>query len=862
MQQSKNALERLSMLAQIDLGAAATIITGESLWSKQREIARAVSKPRSKTVVPSTNASGKQLRATEPVLTEHGWREVRTLQVGDRIYSQDGTLTAVTGVYPQGRQRMYRFHLDNKITVDSGGPHLWAVDAYAHTPGDGPRYTKQRKVMSTDEIVERYGGLGHKPNPQRRVSLPMVMPIQFPSKNTPLDPYTLGLLLGDGCLTQSTPVLTTADPEVLAYLPYPISKRSAKYEYGVLGIFDVVRDLGISGHLAQDKFVPELYLWNDVETRLAVLQGLMDADGGISGAGTEFNTTSQKLADNVRFLVQSLGGRCSITERTTSYNYMGSKKQGRLAYRMHITIPTCPFRIARKVTEWHRFDTMRRKTKAYTIQWVEEVAADEAVCISVDHPSSLYVIGNFIVTHNTWLAARIAAAFYRAYTPGVPCVACGGPCRGSKVLTTSSKEEHLKLNLWGEIATVRAKAAARGTPLDGRYLEGDLRIEESSSNHYITGQTANSPEALQGMHAAHKLIIGDEATAVSDDVKLAITRLLATADSRLLLIYNPTTPDTYPSILARSERVEVIRITAFDTPHFTGEPVPDGANLITPEFLEDLKAQGMGPGTFEWQTSIEARDWDLGEDVLITPPWYDECSTQQPPVLGHATVQIGVDIASYGSDECTIAVREGDQLVEMQAFPSMRPDILFQTHVTRLAEKWRPNVLVFDGDGVGAGAIGEAENLAKHMAPGGKVIPFRGGVGAGKKFANARSAQWWRLRQAFETGAITVHVDDPTLRTQMTNLRYRVNTKGKLQIETKAEMKKRGIGSPDRGDAVMYAFAFADDITFSSKKRGVAEQLGVSDRSEAAMWRRDLSGYSKRKKLKEINPVFGISDDY
>lgn len=793
------------MLAQIDLGAAAAIITGETLWTKQREIAAAVSIPRSKTVVPSCNASGKQLRATEPVLTEYGWREIQSLKVGDRIYSQDGTLTNVTGVYPQGKQPLYRFHLDNGMTVDSGGPHLWAVDGYEHIPGSGAQYTKQRSVVTTDEIVARYGGLNVIPLIRNRVSLPMVEPIQFPHVPVSYDAYELGRLLGVD----------------LAHAP----------------------------------FVPDVYLWNDVDTRLATLQGLMDVAGEVTSTGTAIGTVSLKLAEHVRFLVQSLGGRCSTLGR-----FADSRDSGP-TYFMNISIPMCPFRDPEKVAAWQR-QRYNATSAAYTIQWVEEIEAAEAVCISVDHPSRLYVIDNFIVTHNTFLAARIAAAFYRAYTPGVPCVTCEGPCRGSKVITTSSKEEHLKLNLWGELAVVRNKAAERGVPLAGRYLEGDMRIEESSSNHYITGQTANSAESLQGAHAAHKLIIGDEATSVSDDVKLAITRLLATADARLLLIYNPTTPDTYPSILARSERVKVIRITAFDTPIFTGEDVPPGANLITPEFIEDLKAQGMGPGTFEYVTSIEARDWDLGEDVLITPPWYDECSTQQPPVLGHATVQIGVDIASYGSDECTIAVREGDQLVEMQAFPSMRPDILFQTHVTRLAEKWRPNVLVFDGDGVGAGAIGEAENLAKHMAPGGKVIPFRGGVGAGKKFANARSAQWWRLRQAFETGAITVHVDDPTLRTQMTNLRYRVNTKGKLQIETKAEMKKRGIGSPDRGDAVMYAFAFADDITFSSKKRGVAEQLGVSDRSEAAMWRRDLSGYSKRKKLKEINPVFGISDDY
>lgn len=458
----------------------------------------------------------------------------------------------------------------------------------------------------------------------------------------------------------------------------------------------------------------------------------------------------------------------------------------------------------------------------------------------------------------TWLAGRLALTFFYAYTPGEPCVQCGGKCRGSKIITTSSKFEHLRDNLFGELRTAYHRAKEQGIRFPGRLLDGDLRIE-NGPDHFIIGQSSNSAEGMQGYHAAHKLIIGDEATSVDDAVQLAITRLLASSDSRLLLIYNPTTPDTYASRMARSPGVARIKITAYDTPAFTGEPMPPGANLITPAFLEELKNQGMGPGTFEWETSIMAEDWDQGDDLLIPMAMYEK-RVRQGHELGMGTRQLGIDLAVYGSDENVIAVRDGNQLVEMRTFPSMRVDQFFQGPVLKAVLDFQPNFVVWDGDGPGAGAHGYAEQLGRQGPPGMQLIGFRGGKGSAARYRNQRAAWYWHLRQRFERGDIWVSVHDPKLADQLTDIHYSITPEGDIRVETKQEIKKRGTTSPDRADALMYAFAYSDELSqphSAPAQPNVSRMLGVTDHSERAMWDSIRMRHTGRQ---DINPVTGIPD--
>lgn len=452
----------------------------------------------------------------------------------------------------------------------------------------------------------------------------------------------------------------------------------------------------------------------------------------------------------------------------------------------------------------------------------------------------------------THLAGRLALAFYDSFQPGTPCVQCDGPCRGAKIITTSSKAEHLKDNLWGEIRMAWPEINAR-VGIDGRLPPADTFITHKP-NHFIIGQTADNAEGFQGYHAAHKLIIGDEATSVTDEVSQGITSLMSSGDTRLLLIFNPTTPDTYAARMSRADGVERIKITAYDTPYFTGEEMPFGANLITQQFLDDLISQGMGPGTYEWTTRVMADFWDMADDSLIADEWFAR-ALKTPPAFG--TRQLGVDIAPYGTSENVIAMRDGNQLVSLQTFPAMRPDLFFESAVTDAIRRYDPDYLVYDADGVGAGAIGSAEKAGRNMRPDAQVIPFRGSSSSSLAYNNTRSAWWWALRKRFENeGLIAIAVEDAKLRKQLTDIRYSIMA-GKIRIETKAEMKKRGSQSPDRGDALMYAFAMSEELPDPRNVRHdpmVDELFGVKDRSEKAMWERDMAP------KEAVNAIFGVPD--
>jgi hypothetical protein len=454
----------------------------------------------------------------------------------------------------------------------------------------------------------------------------------------------------------------------------------------------------------------------------------------------------------------------------------------------------------------------------------------------------------------TWLGARLALAFYDAYTPGAPCAACDptgsrGGCRGSKILTTSSKHEHLRDALWAEMRMAYQQLKDNGVELPGVMSRGqNLRLEEDPS-HFIVGMSPNHAEGFQGFHAPHKLILGDEATSLDTEMQQGITGLLATGDSRLLLIFNPTTDDTYAALESRSPRTTVIKITAWDTPNFTDEPVPEGANLTTPEWLDELQDKGMGPGTYEWTTRVEADFWSLGDDVLIPKATFDKAYAT---AMYDGTRQLGIDLAPYGSDENVIAIREGNALVSLKAYPAMRTDLFFEGPVASEVARVNPHYLSWDADGVGSGAYGSADKvMTDHNRRGNNLVllPFRGGVSVETRFNNARSAWWWNLRRRFESGTLALAIpEDQKLRDQITDIRYSITESGDIKVETKKHMKDRGRESPDRGDAVMYAFAMTDELPIPSQviSEPVADFFGVKDRSYSAMRRRDKEQMTKR----------------
>jgi len=375
-------------------------------------------------IAPLAFMRGRSQPIDTPVLTPDGFRPIGELQVGDLVIGSNGEPTPVLGVYPQGETDIYRVTAQDGASTLASGDHLWAVS----TPSD-KRRGKPHRVLTTREML---GDLhcAH----ARRYELPLhSAPVCFPFQKVPMDPYALGLLLGDGCITGSTtPSFSTMDFE-LAYslqvlLPgtdvHPLGspnyalKRAWSPRSGVTEanpatenpVTGLMRDLGLYGTRSATKFVPDLYLYNATEVRLAVLQGLLDTDGGpVTQQGRtcriQYTTTSPRLRDNVLFLVRSLGGVAYSRIRQAAGRKPGNAKGRPVAYRhdahiIDIRLPKGmePFRITRKREKYHEAGGGRPMR---FIDSIEPVGTAEAVCISVAAEDSLYTTEDFLLTHNT-----------------------------------------------------------------------------------------------------------------------------------------------------------------------------------------------------------------------------------------------------------------------------------------------------------------------------------------------------------------------------------------------------------------------------------------------------------------------------
>ncbi|MFE1802490.1 PhoH family protein [Streptomyces sp. NPDC059517] len=371
-------------------------------------------------VAPLAYMRGRAQPVFTNVLTPDGWRPIGDLEVGDLVIGSNGEPTPVLGVYPQGEKDIYRVTAQDGSWTLCCGEHLWTV----RTASDRRR-DKPWRVLETKEMI---GNL--RAAHARRYELPMLTaPVSFPEREIPMDPYALGLLLGDGCLTGSTtPSFATEDPELAealeAVLPGVVLRHRGGPDY-VLNrvkspgdvitlenpVTRILRELDLLRSRSHSKFVPDDYLHNSADVRLAVLQGLLDSDGGpvVQTDRTcriQYSTTSILLRDDVIALVQSLGG-VAYTRRRAAEGRAPGRANGRDvvhnrdSHIVDIRLPEGiePFRLARKRDKYLAAGGGGRPMRF--IDSIEPAGREEAVCIQVAAEDSLYVTQDYLLTHNT-----------------------------------------------------------------------------------------------------------------------------------------------------------------------------------------------------------------------------------------------------------------------------------------------------------------------------------------------------------------------------------------------------------------------------------------------------------------------------
>jgi replicative DNA helicase len=348
-------------------------------------------------------ARPKALRYGSLVYTINGPVPIEKIRVGDMVSHPFDGPKVVSGVYDHPNTKIYRVHFKDGDYVDCCGDHLWEV--YKRYPY-GFLNNKKSEQKTTKELINNLTiGSGH----EYKWDVPLSYPLYFSAQSIELNAYVLGLLIGDGSFRNAI-TFSTADVELIECIKSSLPGYSIKLEidtgtcqtYRINGLQDTIRSLGLYKHKACDKFIPKHYIYNSERVRLDILRGLMDTDGDCTinhnngSSRSRFSTISKQLAIDVKTIVQSLGGLCSITIQNGNYDGKPHK-----SYRCEIRLPSNinPFKLQRKAK---RHNSRQHGELKRTIVKIEDLnITDNARCITIDCEDGLFITDNFVVTHNT-----------------------------------------------------------------------------------------------------------------------------------------------------------------------------------------------------------------------------------------------------------------------------------------------------------------------------------------------------------------------------------------------------------------------------------------------------------------------------
>ena len=343
------------------------------------------------------------------VLTPNGFVQMGDIHVGSKVVSASGKVATVLSQSEVKKRPIYELTFDDGSKCRASDNHLWRVQ----TRDDRRRGNKYRIVETKDMLKNLYVENGKRSN----YSVDYVGKIDIgKSKDFVIHPYILGVILGDGGLSDGQTNISTVDDQILGNVNLLLPKgydlcHKDRCTYFVRGhegnnakcgslVTKELKRLGLYKSRSEDKFIPTEYLNTSYDQRLELLQGLLDTDGSASKTYCSYSTVSEQLAKDVVWLVHSLGGYASSNIRHAGYRKNGEYIQCKDYYEILIQFTAESdklFKLDRKNEKYHP----RRKTIKRFIRSIEYVGEEDCKCILISDPSHLYITDDFIVTHNT-----------------------------------------------------------------------------------------------------------------------------------------------------------------------------------------------------------------------------------------------------------------------------------------------------------------------------------------------------------------------------------------------------------------------------------------------------------------------------
>lgn len=375
---------------------------------------------------------GKQMELNSTVCTPFGFRKVKDLKVGDIITSATtGGQQRIIQLHPITRCDYYRIHFIDGTSSECSSEHLWQLHQSRKRTKKRDKEGNQLKERIWDtqmmyEWMERKKRGMHKGD---NLIIPLCAPVQFTLTNMlghpkPIEPYILGALIGDECFTQSMLSLgcvsfTTMDSELVAQFQrygYDMesafqksNNRASDYRIRNKELIAALIEIGLSGCDSSTKFIPLQYKYSTIEERKEIIRGLMDTDGYVDARGhLSYSTTSRQLADDVAFIIRSLGGVATIKQNTAGYKTKdGDFVQCKDVYDVYIRTKIDPelVHLSRKKERCRYEFNGGYSELGKRITDIEPIGKRTGRCITVNEPCGLYVSDNFTVTHNSFIGS-------------------------------------------------------------------------------------------------------------------------------------------------------------------------------------------------------------------------------------------------------------------------------------------------------------------------------------------------------------------------------------------------------------------------------------------------------------------------
>lgn len=371
-----------------------------------------------------------------------------------------------------------------------------------------------------------------------------------------------------------------------------------------------------------------------------------------------------------------------------------------------------------------------------------------------------------------------------------------GPC---KVVTTAPSWRQVEDLLWSEVHKWVRQAKLEeelGWVWPFKLLDTRLEIQQ---DWFATGEASDEPVKMEGYHAPNMMYIFDEAKAVPDPTFEAAEGALTGEHSKVVMISTPG--GTSGQFFRVCTGVE----PGYKVFHVDGE----NSNRVSKTWVR-ARSAGWGRESSLFKQRVNGLFADAEDDTVVFTSWVLEASGQRPSVPKTRPHVISGDIANRGSDETVLSIRHGNYIFDQKILRDARTPGIVRTLMDMIKDHDADEVVI-DANGWGAGVYDDLVDLQNS----GK-IPYTCniiGFMAGEKssdtraFINRRAELWWQTRLMLQPHSNIGLPDDQELHDQLTNIKYNVNDKDLIQIESKEKMRKRGVASPDRADSITLLWA-------------------------------------------------------